>query len=439
MLAKIINFIKVDIWRIQLKKIPKTKSILIKQLRVVLLSFRKFLEDECQQKASALTFYSLLSIVPVLAMAFGIAKGFGFAKVLEVQILEKVPGQEEVIMQVIDFANSLLENTKGGLIAGIGVVLLFWTVIKVLGNIERSFNSIWGIREPRTIGRKFGDYLAMMLLCPVLIITSGSITVFITTQITEITRKVALLGFLSQAIFTMLKILPYCMVWVLFSFVYIFMPNTKVRAASAILAGVVAGTVFQLVQWVYIYFQVGVARYNAIYGSFAALPLFLMWLQLSWLIVLFGAEISFAYQNVDTYEFEPDCLSVSHSFKKLFALEIMHLLVKNFHEGEPPLTAAEISHKTEGPIRLVRQILFELVESGVVSEAKTGEYKEFAYQPARDIDSISIKSIIDALDSRGSSAIPLSGSKSMAGLTERLKVFSDTVKASPANALLRDI
>ncbi|MCK5654868.1 MAG: YihY/virulence factor BrkB family protein, partial [Candidatus Aureabacteria bacterium] len=155
MVSKIINFIKKDVWRIRLKEVSRTKSFLVKQLRIVLLAFRGFDEDKCLLRASALTFYSLLSIVPVVAMAFGIAKGFGFEKILETQLLEKFQGQEAVLTNVIDFANKLLQTTKGGLIAGIGIAFLFWTVIKVLGNIEKSFNDIWGIKQARGIGRKF--------------------------------------------------------------------------------------------------------------------------------------------------------------------------------------------------------------------------------------------------------------------------------------------
>jgi membrane protein len=400
---------------------------------------RGFNEDKCQLRASALTYYSLLSIVPVVAMAFGIAKGFGFEKMLQKQLLEKLPAQQDVLMQVMGFANTLLENTKGGIVAGIGVIVLFWTVIKVLGNIEKSFNDIWGIKEARSLGRKFSDYLSIMLLCPILLITSSSITVFISTQITFITEKVALLGFFSPVIFFMLKFVPYCVIWVLFTFIYIFMPNGKVNFKSGIMAGIIAGTVYQVVQLIYIEFQVGVAKYNAIYGSFAALPLFLVWLQLSWLVILLGAEISFAHQNVDTYEFEPDCLTVSYSFKRLTSLRIAHLLIDNFSKGEKPLTATQISHALEMPIRLVRQLLYELVDSGIISETNTQEYKQLAYQPAKDIKKLTIKHVVDAIEQRGTDAIPLLETKEVNKISECLASFSQAIEKSSSNIALKDI
>jgi len=434
-----ISFVRGDIWRIRLQDMPRKKSFFIKQLRIFLLSIRGFDEDKCQLRASALTFYSLISIVPVAAMAFGIAKGFGFEKLLEKQLLEQLSGQEAVVLKVIDFANSLLANTKGGLMAGVGIIILFWAVIKVLGNIEDSFNDIWGIKESRTLGRKFGDYLSVMLLCPVLVILSSSVTVFITTQVTLITEKVDLLGVVSPLIFFVLKLLPYCLIWVLFTFIYIFMPNTKVRFSSGLLAGIMAGTIYQVVQWGYIAFQVAAARYNAIYGSFAALPLFLIWLQLSWLIVLFGAEVAFADQNVDTYEFEPDSLHISDHFKRLLSLQVCQLLVVNFAKGEKPSTATEISHRMDIPVRLVHQILYELTESGIVSDVTTAEYKELAYQPARDINSLTVKFVIEALEKRGVDIVPVTRSAELEKLVATMESFSKMIENSPENKLLKDL
>ncbi|MBW1641304.1 MAG: YihY family inner membrane protein [Deltaproteobacteria bacterium] len=436
---KITHFITTDIWRIRVNDLPIGKSFLINQLRIIILASRGFFEDKCMLRASSLTFYSLLSIVPVAAMAFGIAKGFGFDKLLEKQLYEKLPVQEEVLNQVVTFSNSMLENTKGGIIAGLGLVLLFWSVIKVLGHIEGSFNDIWEIKESRAFGRKFSDYLSTMMIGPVLMFMSSSVTVFITTQVTNITEKVALIGFFSPVILLVLKLLPYCLIWVLFTIVYILMPNTKVNFRSGAIAGVIAGTIYVIAQWAYIYFQIGIGRNNAIYGGFAAFPLFLVWLQISWLIVLFGAEISFASQNVDTYEFEPDCLQTSLSFKKLISLQIAHLLVKNFSKGEKPLTAEQVSHILEVPIRLVREILYELVESGVISDTRTKKYKELAYQPARDISILTVTFVLEALEHRGTDTIPVAQTQELERLSETLQAFADTTRKLPSNKLLKDI
>jgi membrane protein len=439
MLTRIINFLKTDIWRMSLKNYSRPKSFLIRQLRTVALAVRGFDEDKCKFRASALTFYTLLSIVPVFAMMFGIAKGFGIEKRVEAQLMAKMKGQEEVFKQIIGFANSLLENTKGGLIAGVGIIFLFWAIIKVLSNIENSFNEIWGIKKPRSIGRKFSDYLSVMLICPILLVVAGSMTVAISSQVRLIIQKISFIQSIGPLIFALLKLLPYCTIWIAFTFIFIFMPNTKVSIKSGLLAGIVAGTIFQIVQWAYINFQIGAAKYGAIYGSFAALPLFLLWLQISWLIVFFGAEVSFAHQNVETYEFEPDCLSVSHSYKRLLSLLVTHLLVKNFCKGQKPLDETQISHALDIPVRLVREIVYDLVESGVISEIKQEQDKGASYQPARDVESISIKFVVEALEDRGNSTIPVIKSSVYERISASLQTFGDTIEKSPANLLLRDV
>jgi len=438
-IKKLVSFVTEDIWRIRLTDYPRRKSFLIRQLRVVVLAIRGFSEDKCKFRASALTFYTLLSIVPITAMLFGIAKGFGFEKRLEAQIARSLQGQEEVASKIISFANSLLENAQGDLIAGIGVIILFWTVIKVLSNIESSFNEIWGVKTARSFARKFSDYLSVVLICPILLVVASSLTVVVSSRINLALQEYVFFSSLSSLIAVGLKVLPYCSIWIMFTFIFIFMPNTKVRFASALLGGVVAGTIFQLAQWGYISFQIGVARYGAIYGSFAALPLFLIWLQISWLIVLFGAEISFAHQNVDTYEFEQDCLYVSHSFKKLLSLATVHLLVKNFCRGEKPLGAAQISHLLEVPMRLLREILFELVEAGVLCEVRGKDDKEVAYQPAREAESITVKYVIEAVEGRGTADIPVARSAELKKIAECLSAFSEAVAGSPGNMALKNI
>jgi membrane protein len=438
-ITKFFAFLRVDIWRIRLDDLPFGKSFLLRQLRIIILAIRSYDEDRCVLRASSLTFYTLLSIVPILAMFFGVAKGFGFEKRLQQELFDRFPGQEEILSQVINFANSMLEQTRGGLIAGIGLLVLFWSVLKVLGHIEMAFNDIWEVKDNRSWGRKFSDYLAIMLIAPIFILMSGSATVFITTRVTQITQEVALLGVLSPLISFLLKFIPYVLMWIVFTLLYIIMPNTRVSFKAGFLGGVVAGTLYQLAQGLYISFQIGAARYNAIYGSFAALPLFLLWLQISWWIVLFGAELSFANQNVDTYEYEPDSLKISSGFKKLLTLQVVHLLIKKFANGDKPLTDSQISDQLKIPIRLVHHIIFDLVESGLVSEICTTANKEFAYQPARDINQLSIQTVLQALDHKGTENIPVANTAEYQALSDALKEFSKAMESSPANKLLKNI
>lgn len=436
---KLVNFLQRDVWRIRAAKLPPRKSFFLRQVRIVLLSLRGFSKDKCNLRASALTFYSLLSIVPVMAVLFGVAKGFGLEKLLEKQLIEKMPGQQEVVGNIIAFSHTLLENTKGGLVAGIGVALLFWTVIKVLGDIEESFNDIWGVKKLRSFGRRFSDYLSMMFICPVLLILSSGLTVFINTQTTMIVQRFAVLGAFSHIFYFLLTLLPYTTMWAVFTFIYIFMPNTKVNFRSGLIAGIVAGTVYQAVQWFYIKFQVGVANYNAIYGSFAAVPLFLVWMQLSWRIVLFGAEISFASQNVDTYEFEQESSMVSPAFKKLITLAVAHLIVKNFKDGKGALSAQQISHMLEMPIRLVRQVVYDLSEVKILTATQAADDRSQGYLPGRDIGNLKIKDIVDAFEHEGYEDIPVAQTPELETLRRSLEEFSERIRTSPANLNLKDV
>jgi len=397
------------------------------------------MERRCYLRASALTLYSLLSVVPTAAMAFGVAKGFGLQKLLEKELLHRLQGQEEAVHRIITFANSMLEETRGGLIAGIGVVALFWLIVKLLGNIENAFNDIWGIQRARRFGRKLSDYLSVMFICPLLLVTASSLTVFITTRLAHITRQIGLPGTVSPAITHLLNLLPLCVIWLLFTFIYIFMPNTKVHFRPALWGGIVGGIIYQVAQWGYITFQIGVSRYGAIYGSFAALPLFLIWLQISWLIVLFGAEISFAVQNVDTYEFEPDCLRIKPSFRRLLALSITHVCVRNFVKGEAPWNAEKISHELEIPIRLVHQILFDLVEGRILSEVRETVEGDPDYQPARDVNNLTLYHVIQALEDLGTGRPPVARTPELEKLAGYLSEFSSLLRTCKANVLLKDI
>lgn len=372
-------------------------------------------------------------------MAFGVAKGFGLEKILETQLLAKLEGQPEVADRILGFARTLLENTKGGAMAGVGVAVLFWTVVKVLGNIESSFNDIWGITKARHLGRKLTDYLSVMMICPVLLIIASSVTVLLTTQITAMIEGLAFLGYAAGMIIFLLKLLPYTVIWFLFTFMYVFMPNTKVQLKSGLWGGILAGTVYQLTQFAYIKFQIGVSSYGAIYGSFAALPLLLVWLQLSWLIVLFGAEVSFAHQNVAAYEFEADCSNLSHSFKRMVALLITHHCVKAFLHAQSAPTAEEISQELEIPIRLVRPTLFDLTEAGIVSEICLSERADNAYQPGCSIDQLTVAKILAALNRRGADAVPLAESPNLERLREIVRRFDETLETSPANLKIQDL
>jgi membrane protein len=333
----------------------------------------------------------------------------------------------------------MLEQTKGGLIAGIGVILLFWTVISILGKIEESLNEIWEVSKSRTLIRKFSDYIALLVLGPVLLIISSSATVLVASQVKVIITKIAFLGVFSKVIFLLLNLLPYMSIWVLLMMLYLIMPNTRISLKSAILGGVVAGTIVQIVQWIYIKFQIGVASYGAIYGSFAALPLFLAWVQISWMIVLFGAQIAYSSKHYETFGYHPDYSRMSVSSKKVLMLRIFHLLIKKFSLGEKPLTIIQIAHALEIPVRLVGHLLRELSEVGLVVETAKGIKGEIAYQPGRTIENITVKFVLEEYEKYGITKVPDHPSGEAEKILKYLKDISEAVEKSPANVKLKEI
>lgn len=439
MIQKFLVFIKKDVWRIPLRNMPKYRIILIKQLRVLLLAFRGYDEDKVSLRSSALTFYSMLSVVPIVAMVLGISIMVGIDQNLIKYLNEQFAGQQEVLDWIIKFAHSFLENTKGGLIAGIGAIVLIWSVLNVFSNIESSFNAIWQVRKGRNWFRKFSDYISMLIIAPILLVSSSSATVFISTYLERLASDVAIVGLISPLLFFFIKLIPYVLIWLLLTMVFMVMPNTKVNFKSAFIAGIISGTAFVLVQWVYIHFQIGVSKYNAIYGSFAALPLFLIWLEASWLIVLFGAEISFAFQNVENYEFEPDTHNLSPFSWKVLTLMVAHLLIKNFSLGEKAMTAEEISKKLEIPVRSVRDIIYKLIDSNILSEVNTVFEKEKAYQPATDTHILTVSYVLNAIDHNGTDKILAIASPEKEHIIKLLNDFDILIQNSKGTMLLKDI
>ncbi len=430
----LIEFIKNDMWDIHQKDISRKKSYAIKQLKILILSFRGFQKDKCHIRASALTYYTLLSIVPVLALVFAIGKGFGIDQTLQLQLHESFRGHEEVLNQVITFSNNLLNRTKGGIIAGVGVAVLLWSIIKLLGNIEHSFNTIWKIKKHRTYVRKFTDYLSIALICPLLLAISGSLTVYIVAEITSMVK-------VPSAILVIIpSLIPYFLVWILFSFVYLIMPNCKVKIKSAIIAGIITGTIIEIIQWAYLHFQIGVTAYNAIYGSFAALPLFIILVQISWMTVLYGSEIAFYTQNIEYFEYDYSISKISNNMKKIIAIRITALIVKHFCEDLPPLSLMQISSTLEIPILLTEELIDELLISNVIVKVIDDSSKgDTTFHPAHSVDKLSIYYVINALDSRKHKELPVSNSKELGEIINSVNDFHNALNNSSSNILLKNL
>ncbi|MDH6358446.1 YihY/virulence factor BrkB family protein [Parabacteroides sp. PF5-9] len=399
-ISKAIHFITYDIWRITGNEVSGIKELGINTIKTILLAVRSFNNENLQSRASALTYSTLLAIVPMLAVLLGIARGFGFQDIVRNALGDYFPGHDNELNKAFEFVDGYLTQAQGGLIVGIGVILLLYTVVNLISNIEDTFNDIWQINKSRSIPRKVTDYLALFLIIPVLMTASSGISIFISSLQNTILDQFV---FLTPFVDAILKTVPFVIASLVFAGLYIFLPNTKVRFLPGLMAGIVAGCAFQIFQYIYISGQIWVTKYNAIYGSFAAIPLLLLWLQLSWLICLFGGALAYGAQNVGKFSFEKDSKNISRRYKDFIFVLITSLIVKRFEKGEKPYTADELSETYHIPIRLTTEIVYTLTELHILTEV-IDDKDEWViyYQPAIDINQISVAYLLNHLDQLGS-------------------------------------
>ncbi|MGE0567985.1 MAG: YihY/virulence factor BrkB family protein [Bacteroidia bacterium] len=431
-IKKIWLFITENLWQIRVGKIDKKQGFLIKQLRIFSLAVKDFNEDNCLTKATALTYYSLFSIVPILAVLFALAKGFGFEKTLQVQILANYPQYTDILSNAFLYADKMLANTKGGVLAGIGVIILLWTVMKLLMSVENYFNEIWEISKGRTWVRKITDYLAILVVSPILLVLAGSVTLAIQTKL----GNFEMISGFSAILY---KLLAWGLLTLVFTLLYLILPNTKVNFKSAFVAGIITMILFQSIEWAYIKFQIGASSMNAIYGGFAALPLFLIWVQYSWYAVLFGAEIAFANQNVDRYELENEITKISVRYKKAISLLICNYVAKRFYNGEEPQSAQEIAEKLDMPIRLARTTINDLVETGIFNEVKDESEQIIRYQPGITESKLTVKNVINILDEKGINSLPIGDVEEFKTIENLMQEFSELLDNDLGNKAIKDI
>ena len=435
-IQRTIQFFEKDIWKISTKDKHPVFTFLVRQGRILFIAARGFNKDKIQIRASALSFYTLLSIVPILAMVFGIAQGFGFDEGLSRFLKERFQGQQEVLNVLLGFVDRYFTHINSGYIAGVGLVVLFWSVMKVLGNIESSFNNIWQIKKSRMFTRQFTDYISLLVIAPIFLVIASSFNV---SKLQSISNSIPFLHYLDSVLKVMVSVLSYTLIWFVFTLIYIVIPNTKVRFIPALIAGIIAGTLFQLLQWAYVSFQSLLSGYGAIYGTFAALPLFMMWLEFSWLIVLLGAEISFAYQNTALYEQEAEEMNVSPKHRKVLILLVAQKIIRQFTEGRAPQNASEIAGELGIPVRIVRDLLYDLLNARIIIETVTHEVREVAYQPALDPAKITISYVMDALDKQGQQLYFDKETAELIKLNQIVESFYEDIRNSDRNTTLKDL
>ncbi|MEI8085458.1 MAG: YihY/virulence factor BrkB family protein [Paludibacter sp.] len=398
LIERLYNFIRFDIWRITEYELSKTRKFSYRFIKTIILALRGFVVEDLNVKASALTYSILFAIVPLFALIIAIGKGFGVEKLIEDSMQGTFIGQANMIPTVMGFVERYLESTQGGLFIGIGLAILFWSVMNFFMQVERAFNKIWQVKKSRSIIRQFTTYFSAILIIPLLIVLSSGFTIFINTALS----KSFLFDILSPLVRFILKFSPFFIDWVIFTVMYMIIPNTRVRFFNALIAGIIAGSAYQTFQILYIHGQVYLSRYNVVYGGFAAVPLLLLWLQISCLIVLLGAEISYASQNIQNFDYEVDTNNMSIRYKNFLTLFITHIIVKHFEEQKPPLSSEDIAIQYKLPIRIVNQILAKLVAVAVLIEVYSEDSKTKLVQPAIDINQLTVNLLFSKIENHGS-------------------------------------
>ena len=435
--ATAIRFITYDIWRITDDDVTGLRRIYIYLAKTLILAIRGFSRQDLQTRASALTYSTLLSVVPMLSVVVGIATGFGVQDTIQRSLYDYFPAQAHQIARAIDFAQNYLSMTRGGVFLGIGLILLLYTVFSLISTVEHTFNEIFCVEKDRTWQRKVTAYSAMIIILPVLMTVSSGLSIFLST----LRRTLFSYIFLTPIADTTLRLLPYSIIILFFTLLYLLAPNTRVRFLNALVAGTLVGCAFQVFQYLYINGQIWVSKYNAIYGSFAALPLLMLWLQLSWLICLFGAELVYASQSVRRFSFDRDVQTVSRRYRDFLALLITSLVAKRFELGEKPYTADELSQVGHIPPALTEQTVALLTELKVFSVV---HFEDDAsgitrYQPAFAIARLSVGLVLQRIDEHGSENFPIDTAGTYRNQWEALLRTRRDLLAAGEGVLLKDL
>ena len=407
---------------------PLVRS-LVRLYKLLFYMVRGMLNHGTLVRSAAMTYYTITSLVLIVAVAFAVVKGFGLADTLVGSLYGLFPQYPEIIDYLVSFAENALARTQGGVVAAVALVMLFWSVIQLFGSIESAFNNIWEVKTSRSIARQWSDYLAVTLIVPILWIVAYVMGNYMEDVLRD-TWYFAILSRMSSMLF----------IWLMFTLLYLIIPNAKVKLASALTAGIVAGTCFLLFQWGYVYIQKAMTSYNAIYGSFAALPLFLLWVQISWQILLIGGELSFAYQNVTRFGEEHEWQRISYDQRRKVMLAAMVLVVRHFRNRGGAVSAEELRHELNLPTRIVNDVLFHLTKAEQLIDARKSEdEREASYAPAYDIAQMTLYGVLAAVENYGENPLEFQPDTDLKRVEEVLDGIKSDSLASARNIHLTEL
>lgn len=389
------QFFREKVWY-DLPEANRLHLILLYTIRVALVTARSIRNETLLLRSSALTYSTLLAVVPMLAIGFSLLKGLESQSRIEYDLIHYITaGQEELTERIMEY----ISTTDFKALGAVGTALLLYAVIMMLSHVERAFNHIWGVSRSRTLVRKISDYISVLLLGPLLIVLSATMIAALSSH--TVVQNLSEYRFFNSFFILFKVVIPHLGLWIAFTAIYILMPNTRVRLLPALIAGVICGSIWEMAFYVYTSFNIGMARYNKIYGTFAALPFFIIWLYISWVIVLVGAQISNAIQHIRTYQQEFMVAAVSFGQRQTMGLYIMYEIACRFYRGQTPPTAVNLALHLSIPSRLVQEIADILCRQGLLQQINS---EALIYQPGMDLSRIRVADIFQAIRDDGQSS-----------------------------------
>lgn len=376
------------------------KKLSVKIVKTVNLTVQSFMNRDLQIKSMAITYQTIFAMVPALALLLAISKGFGFQEIVQNELYTYFPSQSKALGTALGFVDSYLAEASSGILVGVGLIVLMWTLISLLSNIEDAFNNIWDIRNNRKIVQKVRDYIAIFLLIPILMILSSGISLFLSSTLLAVVP----FAFMSPLVNTLLEFLPVVLCWAAFTLCFWLIPNTKVSFKYAAISGIFCAVAFGLLQNLFLGGQIYVSKYNAIYGSFAFFPLLLIWLQLSWLLLLSGCGLTYALQNIFSYNFFDSINSVSQDYYRKVMLVMTAVIYHRFHDDMSAPTRNELSMTYGLPISMVSSIAQKLINAGLIQiSGNFNKDEDPGLIPTTDTDKVSVKDVVRKVELEGKS------------------------------------
>lgn len=437
-LKRFYDFAIRDVFKLSENSLTYTTRLFVRLLKKIVLAVRGFFEDDLMFRASVLTYYTLLAIVPIFAIILAIGKGFGLQSNIEQIIYSTIGTQHELTPTIMQFVNNYLNNAQGGFFVGVGIIILLWSVVSMFRQVEYNFNKIWNIKKNRPITKQFSIYLTILILIPIFAISSNGLSNLVETYINSIADTTVGKGFMPIYHF-LLQLTPYIVYWLLFTIIFIIIPNTKVRFVDALFAGVITGTLFMILKYFYVSGMVSLSKYNAVYGSFAAIPLLLFWVNLSWLITLLGAELAYVSQNLIKYNFEYESKNISRRYSDYTLLIVMKIIIDRFKNGDKPASVHKICSEYNLPIRIVQDHIDTLIDINLISEISTNDTKDRRYQPAIDINQITVQMLMERMQKFGSENFKIEHQDKFQNLWDAVSCENNNDFNKEINTLIKDL